>query len=52
MSEILKEILKDLPEGKISDASFEGANIVLYTKDANFFNDDKGIIKEIVNKTW
>ncbi len=50
MSEILKEILKDLPEGKIDDASFEGANIVLYTKDKHFFLDDKGIVKEVVNK--
>jgi len=33
MSEILKEILKNLPDDKISDAVFEGANIVLYTKD-------------------
>lgn len=50
MTEILKEILKDLPTGKISEATFEGANIVLYTKDKAFFLDDKGMIKEIVNK--
>lgn len=50
MSEIIKEILKDLPHGKISDAVFEGANIVLYTKDEDFFLDDKGLVKEIVNK--
>ncbi|MFH1770389.1 MAG: beta-CASP ribonuclease aCPSF1 [archaeon] len=50
MSEILKEILKDLPEGKIDNASYEGANIVLYTKDKEFFKNDKGIVKEIVNK--
>jgi len=50
MTDILKEILKDLPDGKISDASFEGANIVLYTKDKEFFKDDKGMVKEIVNK--
>ncbi|MBT6519590.1 beta-CASP ribonuclease aCPSF1 [Candidatus Woesearchaeota archaeon] len=49
MSEILKEILSKIPEGKISDAGFEGANIVLYTKDKDFFFDNKGIIKEIVN---
>jgi len=41
-SEIIKEILKDIPEGKISDAVFEGANIVLYTKDKKFAIDDKG----------
>ncbi|MBU1202015.1 MAG: beta-CASP ribonuclease aCPSF1 [Nanoarchaeota archaeon] len=50
MTEILKEILKDLPDGKISDANFEGANIVLYTKDKDFFLDDKNMVKDIVNK--
>ncbi len=50
MTEILDEILKDLPHGKISDAGFEGANIVLYTKDKAFFFDNNGIIKDIVNK--
>jgi uncharacterized protein len=50
MSDILKEIMKHLPENKISDAGFEGANIVLYTKNKEFFLDDKGIIKQIVNK--
>jgi uncharacterized protein len=50
MTEILNEILKDIPNGKISDAVFEGANIVLYTKDKDFFLDNSGIIKSIVNK--
>ncbi|MEM3374502.1 MAG: beta-CASP ribonuclease aCPSF1 [Candidatus Woesearchaeota archaeon] len=50
MTEILDEILKDIPKGKISDAVFEGANIVLYTKDKDFFIDNNGIIKDIVNK--
>ncbi|MBR9691418.1 beta-CASP ribonuclease aCPSF1 [Candidatus Woesearchaeota archaeon] len=50
MADILKEILKELPEGKISDSGFEGANIVLYTKDKDFFLDNKGMIKEIVDK--
>ena len=36
MSEILKEILSEIPQGKISDAVFEGSNIVLYTKDIDF----------------
>jgi len=49
-SDIIKEILKDIPDGKISDAVFEGANIVLYTKDKPFAIDDKGLIKSIVNK--
>jgi uncharacterized protein len=50
MDEILKEILSDIPTGKISDAVFEGANIVLYTKDKNFFLKNEGLIREIVNK--
>lgn len=50
MTEILKEILKNLPDGKVSDAGFEGANIVLYTKDKEFFLDNGGMIRDIVNK--
>lgn len=49
MSEIIKEILKNLPEKSISDVSFEGANIVLYTKDKEFFLDNNGLIKKIVD---
>ncbi|PIN74713.1 beta-CASP ribonuclease aCPSF1 [Candidatus Woesearchaeota archaeon CG10_big_fil_rev_8_21_14_0_10_37_12] len=48
--EIIKEILKFLPSGKIDDASFEGANIVLYTKDKKFFLDSSNIIREVVNE--
>jgi uncharacterized protein len=50
MSKIIKEILKHLPDKKVSDACFEGANIVLYTKDKEFFLNNSGIIREIVNK--
>jgi KH/beta-lactamase-domain protein len=50
LTEILKEILKEIPAGKISDAAFEGANIVLYTKDKEFFLDNRGIIKSIVDQ--
>ncbi|MBI2575543.1 beta-CASP ribonuclease aCPSF1 [Candidatus Woesearchaeota archaeon] len=49
MSKIIKEILKSIPEEKISDAVFEGANIVLYTKDKGFFLDNEGLIKRIVD---
>ena len=49
MTEIIKEILRQLPENKISDAAFEAANIVLYTKDAEFFLDNNGIIKRVVD---
>ena len=50
MSEIIKEILARLPENKISEAGFEGANIVLYTKDKSFFLDNYGSIKAIVDE--
>jgi len=50
MTDILKEILKRLPEGKISEATFEAANIVLYTKDKEYFKDNKGTIKELVKE--
>jgi len=49
MSEIIKEIVKNLPDGKISEACFEAANIVLYTKDKDFFLDNKGYIRKVVN---
>ncbi len=49
MSDILKNIKNDLPKC-ISSANFEGANIVLYTDDIEFFRNGEGKIKEIVNK--
>jgi predicted metal-dependent RNase len=49
MADITKEILKNLPENKISDINFEGANIVLYTKDRDFFLNNNGMIKKIVD---
>lgn len=50
MAKILDEVMKELPaDAKIADAVFEGANIVLYTKNKNFFLDNKGVIKKIVD---
>lgn len=49
MNEIIKEILKNLPQEKISDACFEAANIVLYTKDKKFFLNNEGLIRKIVD---
>ena len=49
MTNIIKEVLKQLPQKKISEACFEGANIVLYTKDKEFFLDNNGLIKRIVD---
>jgi len=50
MAEIIQEILKFLPAEKISDAAFEGANIVLYTKNAGFFLNNEGLIKRVVDE--
>ncbi|MBS3164195.1 beta-CASP ribonuclease aCPSF1 [Candidatus Woesearchaeota archaeon] len=50
LTDIIKEILKRLPEDKVSDAGFEGANIVLYTKSKSFFLDNEGLIKGIVEE--
>ncbi|MBI2144179.1 beta-CASP ribonuclease aCPSF1 [Candidatus Woesearchaeota archaeon] len=50
MVNIIKEILKNLPEEKVSEACFEGANIVLYTKDKEFFLNNEGIIKRVVDE--
>lgn len=49
MTDILKSIKEELPK-VISDASFEGANIVLYTNDKEFFKNGEGKIKETVDK--
>ena len=50
MADIIKEILKKLPEEKISMTQFEGANIVLYTKDEDYFNNSSNDIKKVVNE--
>ena len=49
MGDIIKEILKSLPADKISEANFEAANIVLYTKDKDFFLNNNGLIKKVVD---
>ncbi len=50
MTKILDEVLHMLPEkAKISEAVFEGANIVLYTKNKTFLFDNEGAIKQIVD---
>ena len=50
MTDILKEVLKFIPKSTdISDSVFEGANIVLYTKNKDFFLNNNGLIKEIVD---
>lgn len=50
VAEIIKEIFKVIPKDKITDAVFEAANIVLYSKDKAFLADDKGKIRAGVSK--
>ncbi len=50
MTDILKSITKELPEKSISDAGFEGANIVLYTTNEELFKTGEAKIKELVDK--
>jgi len=47
--DILKHITDKL-HGSITEANFEGANIVLYTNNENFFREGEGKIKEIVDE--
>ena len=47
---IINEILKDLPKNIITSVEFEGANIVIYTKDGDFFLNEQQQIKNIVDK--
>lgn len=47
--DILKQITDQLREN-ITEANFEGANIVLYTDNERFFKEGEGKIKEIVEQ--
>lgn len=47
--DILKTIKEKL-RTNVTDASFEGANIVIYTNNELFFKEGEGKIKEIVNE--
>ena len=51
MADIIAEILRQIPDAarRISDSVFEGANIILYTKDKDFFLNQNSTIKDIVN---
>jgi len=50
MTDILDSIMKEFPKGSISSAIYEGANIVLYTKDKDFFLTGEEKIRGIVDK--
>jgi len=49
MADIIKEMMKMMPEGKVSEAHYEAANIVFYTKDKEFFLDHGQVVREVVS---
>jgi len=49
MVDILKDILKELPN-VVASANFEGANIVLYTNDKNFFLTGEEQVRRVVDR--
>lgn len=50
MNELLKEVMKYVPEdADIVESGFEGANIILYTKNKEFFLNNSEVIKNIVD---
>ncbi|MBU2523327.1 MAG: beta-CASP ribonuclease aCPSF1 [Nanoarchaeota archaeon] len=50
MGDILKSVVKELPKNAVSTANFEGANIVLYTEDKEFFLSGEDQIRKVVNQ--
>ncbi|MBT6995125.1 beta-CASP ribonuclease aCPSF1 [Candidatus Woesearchaeota archaeon] len=47
---IIEQVKDMLPkDADVTTITFEGANIVMYTKNKDFFLDNKGVIKEIVS---
>ncbi|MBI5797397.1 MBL fold metallo-hydrolase [Candidatus Woesearchaeota archaeon] len=51
MVDILAEIVTKLPkDAEISLSAFEGANLILYTKNKEFFFDNKGEIRKLVGE--
>ncbi len=49
-SDLFEKVKSSLPDLDISDIRFEGCEIVLYTKDKEFFTSDTTEIKELVSK--
>ena len=50
MADILETVKSELPKGVASSLNFEGANIVVYTKDVKFLKEGDDAIKAVVNK--
>lgn len=51
MVNVIEQVLEKLPsDAKIASHSYEGANIVLYTKSTSFFNHGGDIIRNLVSE--
>ncbi|MFA5484847.1 MAG: beta-CASP ribonuclease aCPSF1 [Candidatus Pacearchaeota archaeon] len=50
MADILKTIEEELPKGVVKTTIYEGANIVVYTNDIDFFKNGDDDVKAVVNK--
>ena len=51
MATVLQQIINKIPKRKqISNQSYEGANIILYTKSKDFFKNGTPTIRELVNE--
>lgn len=50
MANIKDVVRNNLPDGKVDEIAFEGANIIIYSKDRNFCFGNDDLIKDIVNK--
>jgi KH/beta-lactamase-domain protein len=50
VANIKKVVQNHLPDGKVDEIAFEGANIILYSKDRDFCFDNDDLIKDVVNK--
>ena len=50
MAKIIEQVKDMLPrDADVTNISFEGANIVMYSKNKEFFLDNRGAIKKIVS---
>jgi uncharacterized protein len=50
MGDILKEIIEKLPEdAEVTSCNFEGANIIIYTKNKSLFLENKSLVRSLVS---
>ena len=47
---VLKELVERLGKEQVSEAHFEGANVVLYTRDKNLFLNGRDTIKDLAKE--